>query len=74
MSGKFLYGLRTKLHFADVGLTWEPVMSTGMRVSLARMRMSTKKHRKPTIDQCTGWRIEGIVLETVRIELYISDL
>jgi hypothetical protein len=48
------------------GLTWEPVMSTGMRVRMARMRMRMrrKKHRKPMMDQCRMWRTEGIVRET----------
>jgi len=57
-------------------LTWEPVMSTGMRVRMAMMRMQTrtKKHRKPMMDQRRMWRTEGIVLESVKIGQYISDM
>jgi len=51
-----------------VGLTWAPVMSTGMSARMAKM------HRKPTMDQCRIWRTKGIVLESVKIRLYISDL
>jgi len=36
--------------------------------------MRRKKHRKPTMDQRRMWRIEGIVLETVKIGQYISDM
>jgi len=45
------------------GLTWEPVMSTGRRVRMVkmRMRMRRKKHRKPMMDQCRMWRTQGIV-------------
>ena len=47
------------------GLTWKPVMSTGMRARMAtmrmRMQMRMKKHRKPMMDQCRMWRTEGIV-------------
>ena len=59
-----------------LGLTWELVMSTGMRASMARMRMRlrSKKHRKPMIDQWKMWRTEGIVLKSVKIGQYISDL
>jgi len=59
-----------------VGLTWEPVMSTGMSASMAMMRMQMRrnKHRKPMMDQHRMWRTEGIVLESVKIGLYISDL
>jgi hypothetical protein len=58
------------------GLTWEPVMSTGMRARMAmmRMRMRRKKHRKRIIDQRRMWRTVGIVLESVMIGQYISDL
>jgi len=51
-------------------------MLTGMSVSMATMlmRMSRNKHRKPMMDQCRMWRTEGIVLESVKIRLYISDL
>ena len=45
------------------GLTWEPVMSTGMRARMATMwmRMRRKRHRKPMMDQRRMWRTEGIV-------------
>ena len=51
-------------------------MSTGMSVSLAmmRMRMRRNKHCKPMLDQGRMWRTKGIVLESVKIRLYISDL
>jgi hypothetical protein len=57
-----------------VGLTWKPVMSMGMRARMLTTRMRRKKHFKPTMDQCRMWRPEGIVLESVKIEQYISDL
>jgi len=59
-----------------VGLTWEPVMSTGRRARMAmmRMRLSRKKHHKPMMDQRRIWRTEGIVLQSVTIIQYISDL
>jgi hypothetical protein len=57
-----------------VGLTWEPEMSTGMRARMATMRMRRKKHRKPMMDQRRMWRTEGIVLESVKIGQYISDM
>jgi len=58
------------------GLTWEPVMSTGMwaRMAMMRMQMRRKKHRKPMMDQRRMWRTEGIVLESVKIGQYISDM
>ena len=51
-------------------------MSTGMRARMAtmRIRMRMKKHRKPMMDQRRIWRTEGIVLESVKIGLYFSDL
>jgi hypothetical protein len=51
-------------------------MSTGKRARMATMwrRMRRKKHRKPMMDQRRMWRTEGIVLESVKIRLYISDL
>jgi len=52
----------------------EPVMSMGMRARMATMRMSRKKHRKPTIDHRRIWRTQGIVLESVKIGHYISDM
>jgi hypothetical protein len=57
-----------------VGLTSDPDMSTGMRVRMATMRMRWKKHRKPMTDQRSMWRTEGIVLESVKIGQYISDM
>jgi len=56
------------------GLTWEPVISTGMRARIAMMRMSRKKHRKLEMDQRRMWRTEGIVLERGKIGQYISDM
>jgi hypothetical protein len=44
------------------------------RMAIMRMRMRRKKHHKPMMDQSRMWRTEGIVLETVKIGLYISDL
>jgi hypothetical protein len=47
------------------GLTWEPVMLTGMRARMAtmrmRMRMRRKKHRKPMMDHRRMWKTDGIV-------------
>jgi len=58
------------------GSTWEPVMSTGMTATMVMMLMwmRRKKHRRPMMDQCRIWRTEGIVLESVKIGEYISDL
>jgi len=58
------------------GLSWEPLMSTGMRaiMAMSRMRMRSKKHRKPMMDQCRMWRTRGIVFGSVKIGKYISDL
>ena len=58
------------------GLIWELLMSTGMRarMGLMLMRMRRKKHRKPMMDQRRIWRTEGIVLDSVKIGLNISDL
>jgi len=39
-----------------------------------QMRMRRQKHRKPMMDQRRMWRTEGIVLESVKIGLYFSDL
>jgi hypothetical protein len=38
------------------------------------MWMRRKKHRKPMMDQRRMWRTEGIVLDSVKIGLYISDV
>ena len=51
-----------------VGLTWKSVMSTGMSARMATM------HRKPMMDQRRMCRTKGIILESVKIRLYISDL
>jgi hypothetical protein len=39
-----------------------------------RMRMRSKKHCKPMIDQPRMWRTVGIVLESVKIGQDISDV
>ena len=54
----------------------ETAMSMGMRARMVtmRMRMRRKKHRKPMMNQRKMWRTEGIVLESVKIGLYILDL
>jgi len=59
-----------------VDSTWEPVISMGMsaRMATMRMRMRRTKHRKPMMDQRTMWRTKRIVLESVKIRLYISDM
>jgi len=59
-----------------VHFTWEPVMSTGISARMVTMRTPTRrnKHYKPMMDQLRMWRAEGIVLESVKMELYISDL
>ena len=59
-----------------LGLTCEPLMSTGMNVTMATMqiRMRMKKHRKPMMDQHCMWRTEGIVLESVKMGHSISDM
>jgi len=51
-------------------------MSTDLRGSMATswMRMRWNTHRKPMMDQRSMCRTEGIVLESVKIGLYISDL
>jgi len=58
------------------GVTWGPGMSTGMSASMATMgmRMKMSTHRKLMMDPCRMWRTKGIVLESVKIGLYISDL
>jgi len=58
------------------GMIWELVMSKGMsaRMATTQMEMSWKKHCKPMINQFRMWRTEGIVLESVKIGQYISDL
>jgi hypothetical protein len=51
-------------------------MSMGMSASMAAMWMRMRRitHCKPMMDQRRMWRTEGIVLESVKIALYISDL
>jgi len=51
-------------------------MSTGMRgmIVMIRTRIRRKKQGKLMMDQRRMWRTEGIVLESVMIRLYISDL
>jgi hypothetical protein len=51
-------------------------MSTGVRARMARMRMPMrrKNHGKPIMDQRRMWRTEGILLESVKIGQYISDM
>ena len=51
-------------------------MSTGMsaRMATMRMRMRRNKNCKPMMDQRRMWRTQGIVLESAKIRLYISDL
>jgi len=39
-----------------------------------QMRMRRNKHRKPMMDQRRMWRTEGIVLESVKIGQYSSDI
>ena len=48
-------------------------MLTGMSATM-RMRLQRNKHRKPMMDQRRMWRTEGIVLESVKIGQYISDI
>jgi len=59
-----------------VGLTREPVMSTDIsaRIATMRMQMRRNKHCKPMMDQHRMWRTKGIVLESVKIRLHISDV
>ena len=59
-----------------VRLTCDLVMSTCWRASMVTIRMQMRRnmHRKALLDQRRMWRTEGIVLESVQIELYISDL
>ena len=59
-----------------VGLAREPVMSTGMSLRMATMQIQMKRqnHCKPMMDQCRMWRTQDIVLESVKIGQYISDM
>jgi len=58
-----------------VGLTCEPVMSTGLsaRMTTMRIQMRRENHSKLTMNQHRMWRTVGIVLESVNIGQYISD-
>jgi len=49
-------------------------MSTGMRARMATTRMRRKKHCKLMMNQRRMGRTEGIVLESVKIGQYISDM
>jgi len=53
-------------HLNLSGITWDPVMSTGMgaRKMMMRTLMSRKKHREPIIDPHRMWTTEGIVDST----------
>jgi hypothetical protein len=44
------------------------------RMANMRIRMRRKKHLKPTMDQRRMWRIEGLLLESVKLGQYISDM
>jgi len=48
-------------------------MLTGMSATM-QMQMRRNKNRKPMMDQRRMWRTEGIVLESVKIGQYISDM
>jgi hypothetical protein len=61
-----------------VGLTWEPVMLMSMRARMARMatmgmQIRRNQNRKPMMVQRRMWSDEGIVLDSVKVGLYISD-
>jgi hypothetical protein len=51
-------------------------MVTGLRARMVTMQiwMRRKKYQQPLMDQHSMWRTDGIVLESVKIGLYISDL
>jgi hypothetical protein len=46
----------------------------GMRARNATMPIRRKKHFKPSMDQGRMWRTEGIVVESVKIGQYISEM
>jgi len=48
-------------------------MLTGVWARMATMGMRSKRHRKPMMDQHRMWKTAGIVLESAKIGLYISD-
>ena len=51
-------------------------MSTGMSASMAmiRIQMIRTKHCKPMMDRHRMWRTHGIVLDSVKIGQYMSDM
>jgi hypothetical protein len=51
-------------------------MSTGMseRMATMQIQMRRKMHCQPIMDQHRIWRTEGIVVESVKIGQYISDV
>jgi hypothetical protein len=51
-------------------------MPTGMsaKMAMTQMKMMRTKHPKLMMDQCRLWGAECIVLQSVKIGLYISDL
>jgi hypothetical protein len=57
------------------GLTWELVMTTGIRARMATMRMwmRRKKHHTPTMDQCRVCRTEVIVGDVEGYECQDAD-
>ena len=59
-----------------VGLLWELPRSTGRsaRIPTMWMRISRNKNREPMMDQHTMYRNNFLLLESVNIRLYISDL
>jgi hypothetical protein len=52
----------------------EPVISRGMIPRMVTMWMRRMTYWKPTMDESRMWRTEGILLESVKIGQYISDL
>jgi len=57
-------------------MTSVPVMLMGVRARMATMQMPIRrnKHCKPMMHQCRMWWSEDIVVESVKIGKYISDL
>jgi len=56
------------------GMRARIVMGMRARMATMRMRMRRKKHCKLMMDQRRMWRTQGILLESMKIGLYISDL
>jgi hypothetical protein len=50
------------------------LMARTARIETIQIWMRRKKYCKPMIGQCRMWRTEGIVLESVKIGEYISDV